>query len=74
MTGHERNVAIGVGISAALNIILNVLLIPKWSVAGAAVATACSMITWNILLATWVYKTIGIHSTALGGFVPWRKG
>lgn len=74
MTGHERNVAIGVGISAALNIILNALLIPAWSIAGAAIATASSMITWNILLATWVYKTIGIHSTALGEFVPWRKG
>lgn len=73
MTGHERNVAIGVGISAALNIILNVLLIPKWGAAGAATATASSMITWNILLATWVYKTIGIHSTVLGEYVPWRK-
>jgi O-antigen/teichoic acid export membrane protein len=73
MTGHERNVATGVGISAALNIILNVLLIPRWGVTGAATATASSMITWNILLAVWVYRTIGIHSTALGGFVLWRK-
>lgn len=73
MTGHERNVAIGVGISAALNVILNAFLIPRWSIAGAAIATASSMITWNILLAIWVYRTIGIHSTALGEFVPWRK-
>lgn len=73
MTGHERNAAIGVGISAALNIILNVLLIPKWSIEGAAIATASSMITWNILLAIWVYKKISIHSTVLGEYVPWRK-
>lgn len=73
MTGHEKSVAIGVGISAALNVILNALLIPKWGVAGAAIATASSMITWNILLGIWVYKTLGIHSTVLGEFVPWRK-
>ncbi|BBO19071.1 conserved hypothetical protein [Candidatus Brocadia pituitae] len=74
MTGHERNVAIGVGISAALNVLLNALLIPQWSIAGAAIATASSMITWNILLAVWVYRTIGIHSTALGAFHLRRKG
>lgn len=74
MTGHERNVAIGVGISAALNVILNALLIPQWSIVGAAIATASSMITWNILLAIWVYRTIGIHSTALGAFNLRRKG
>ncbi|OGL47192.1 MAG: hypothetical protein A2W05_04495 [Candidatus Schekmanbacteria bacterium RBG_16_38_10] len=73
MTGHERKAAIGVGISAALNIILNALLIPKWSIEGASIATAISMITWNILLAIWVYKKIAIHSTVLGAFVPWGK-
>lgn len=74
MTGHERNVAIGVGISAALNLILNALLIPQWSIAGAAIATAVSMVTWNVLLAILVYRTIGIHSTALGTFHLRRKG
>ncbi|MDQ1274267.1 MAG: hypothetical protein QG591_2897 [Planctomycetota bacterium] len=66
MTRHERNAAIGMGISAVLNIILNAMLIPKWSMTGAATATASSMIIWNILLAVLVYKAIGIHSTALG--------
>ncbi len=73
MTGHEKSAAIGVGISAALNVILNALFIPKWGDAGAAIATASSMVTWNILLAIWVYKKLGIHSTVLGEFVPWRK-
>lgn len=74
MTGHERNAALGVGISAVLNIILNALLIPEWSIEGAAIATAISMVTWNILLAIWVYKKISIHSSVLGKYVPWRKG
>lgn len=66
MTGHEDEVAKGMGISAALNVGLNVLLIPHWGLAGAAAATATSTIVWNVLLAIWVYKKLGIHATALG--------
>lgn len=66
MTGHERSAAIGTGISAVLNVILNALLIPAWGIAGASIATASSMIVSNILLAIWVYRTTSIHSTALG--------
>jgi O-antigen/teichoic acid export membrane protein len=66
MTGHERDVAISVGISALLNIIMNAFLIPKWGIEGAAIATTTSMVVWNILLAILVYKRLGIHSTALG--------
>jgi O-antigen/teichoic acid export membrane protein len=66
MTGHERKAAIGIGISAVLNILLNALLIPRWGIKGAATATASSMIIWKVLLAIWVYKKLGIHSTALG--------
>jgi O-antigen/teichoic acid export membrane protein len=66
MTGHERDAARGVGISALSNVLLNIILIPHWGVEGAAAATASSTILWNILLAKWVYKRLGIHSTALG--------
>lgn len=66
MTGHEHDAAMGIGISAVLNVILNALLIPRWGIEGAAVATASSMILWNLLLSIWVYKRLGIHSTALG--------
>jgi len=66
MTGHERDAARGIGISAMLNVVLNALLIPTWGIEGAALATASSMILWNILLAIWVYNRLGIHSTALG--------
>jgi len=66
MTGHERDAAVGLGISAVLNIILNALLIPRWGLEGAAVATASSMIAWNLLLAVLVYIRLRIHSTILG--------
>jgi O-antigen/teichoic acid export membrane protein len=66
MTGHERHAAIGLGISALLNVVLNALLIPPWGLVGAATAKTSSMVLWNVLLAIWVYKRIGIHSTVLG--------
>jgi len=66
MTGHERDTASSVGIGAAVNVTLNVLLIPVWGIEGAAMATAISVVTWNILQAVWVYRRLGIDSTAAG--------
>ncbi len=66
MTGHQKQAAIGVAVSAVLNIALNVVLIPLWGIEGAAVATGVSMITWNALYVVWVYKKLGYHTTALG--------
>ncbi len=71
MTGHERDTARGVGIAALANIILNAALIPLWNINGAAAASAISLAIWNILLAWWVYKRIGICSIAFGS--PRRK-
>jgi len=71
MTGHEQDTAKGIGISAGLNIILNMALIPIWGIEGAAAATAISTVAWHILLAVWVYRRIGIHSTALGKIGNW---
>ncbi len=66
MTGHERDTATGVGIAAAINVTLNALLIPVWGIEGAAIATAISVATWNVLLAVWVYRRLGIYTTAAG--------
>lgn len=66
MTGHERDTVIGIGIGTAVNGVLNVLLIPLWGIEGAAVAVATSLITWNLVLAGFVRRRLGISSTALG--------
>ncbi len=66
MTGYEREAVIGFGISAILNVVLNAILIPLWAMEGAAVATASSMVVWNIILAWFVWKRLRIHTTALG--------
>lgn len=66
MTGHERDAATGVGISVISNLILNVVLIPKWGAQGAATATVCSLTISNIIWTIFVYKRLGISATAIG--------
>ncbi|MGB3633069.1 MAG: polysaccharide biosynthesis C-terminal domain-containing protein, partial [Rubrobacteraceae bacterium] len=68
MTNHERDVVLGLAIGALTNIILCFALIPGWGAEGAAIATAVSTGLWNILLAVFVYRRLGIHATALGSF------
>ncbi len=41
--------AILMGISALLNIILDMLLVPKWGNIGAALATSFSFLVWNVI-------------------------
>ncbi|MDN5851202.1 MAG: polysaccharide biosynthesis C-terminal domain-containing protein [Nitrococcus sp.] len=61
MTGNERHVARGVGGAAALNVILNLLLIPPFGINGAAVATAGSFILMQILLRRHTQLSLGIE-------------
>jgi O-antigen/teichoic acid export membrane protein len=62
MTGHEKDTAMTVGVSAALNIGLNLALIPQWGPVGAAAATACSVAFWNVGLAVSAYRRFGFVS------------
>ncbi|SFR14189.1 flippase [Desulfoscipio geothermicus] len=60
MTGYEklmRNNIIG---SAILNIILNTLLVPKYGITGAAIATAVSLAIMNLVSAGLVYWKLSI--------------
>jgi O-antigen/teichoic acid export membrane protein len=66
MTGHQRDTAKVVALSALVNVALNALFIPLWGIEGAALASALSMIMWNILLAVLAHRRLGLHATALG--------
>ncbi len=66
MTGHERDSAAATGTGALLNVVLNLALIPIWGLEGAAIATAASLIIWNLLFVILVYRRLGIHASALG--------
>lgn len=65
MTGYEREAAIGVGVSAVLNIVLNAVLIPPYGIAGAAAATGTSLVVWNAVFAIVAYRRVGLNPTAL---------
>jgi len=64
MTGHERDTARGMAIAAAVNVVLNLVLVPVWGIVGAATATATSMALWNVLLWWRVRRRLGINSLA----------
>lgn len=64
MTGHETDSAKILAFIVLLNIALNYLLIPVFGIEGAGVATAVTTAAWNICLVWYVWKKIGINSTA----------
>jgi O-antigen/teichoic acid export membrane protein len=66
MTGHEKRVAATVGAAAACNVMLNLLLIPRFGTDGAAAATAISLALWNASMLYWVIKHLRINPTIFG--------
>ena len=66
MTGHEKIAAYTLAGAAVINILLNAVFIPKWGMNGAALASAASLIMWNIVLMFFVKRNLNIDSTALG--------
>lgn len=62
MTGHVRDAAIGMTLGAVVNVILNALLIPRWEIEGAAVATGISLVVWSIFLSGRVKTKTGLAS------------
>lgn len=65
MTGHERDTAKGMMLAASSNIVLNMALIPKFGIEGAATATALTLAVWNVVLYRQVKVRIGIDSSAI---------
>lgn len=66
MTGHERLAAQGMSAGAAANVLLNLALIPLWGTTGAAIATALSLILWNVVQGVHVRRRLGLRPSVLG--------
>ncbi|VEP16059.1 Membrane protein involved in the export of O-antigen and teichoic acid [Hyella patelloides LEGE 07179] len=66
MTGHERYTLISRCGSTLLNVVLNALLIPRWGLSGAAIATVGSTVLLNVENTIVVRKKLGIHCTVFG--------
>lgn len=65
MTGHERDSAFGASVAAVLNVALNLALIPRYGMEGAAVATIATYITWQLILCRRAYRRLGMVTTAV---------
>ena len=65
MTGHQNQAGAIVTVSAAVNIILNALLIPLMGLVGAAISTAFTMALWNIIMLIYVHRRLGINPTII---------
>lgn len=63
MTGAERQTARAVWWTTALNVLLNLALIPAFGAVGAATATAISLVVCNMLFAYLVATRLGINAT-----------
>ena len=59
MSGGQNAAAVSIGISAMLNVTLNFLLIPPYSISGAAIATAISLIACEVGYAVGVRRRLG---------------
>ncbi|MEM8914864.1 MAG: flippase [Pseudomonadota bacterium] len=66
MTGYSHQASIGMAVGGVINVILNALLIPIYGIEGAAIATCCSTIIWNVVCLYFIAKLLKINPTAVG--------
>ncbi|QVL51533.1 MAG: flippase [Thiocapsa sp.] len=66
MTGHERDTLRGVAIAAVTDLVLGLVLIPPFGLVGAALATATTLVIWNLLLRQAVWRRLRIETMAFG--------
>jgi O-antigen/teichoic acid export membrane protein len=59
--GYTKLIMIDNIIVAVINVVLNLILIPKYSYIGAAIATAISYTTLNLLYSTQLYRRTGLY-------------
>jgi len=65
MSGNEYYVSHVMVFAIILNTVLNLLLIPRIGMEGAAIATCITMISWNCLLLVRSYKKLGINPSVI---------
>ncbi|ERS03608.1 hypothetical protein Q674_08390 [Acinetobacter sp. COS3] len=63
MSNNERFVIKGMILSALSNAILNLCLIPRLGVDGAAISASMSIVVWNLYLWAAIKRQIGVDST-----------
>jgi O-antigen/teichoic acid export membrane protein len=67
VTGNERPAAVVVGCAACLNVVLSLVLIPRYGMVGAAIASGASLVAMKAALVWVLYAKVGILS------LPFRR-
>ena len=67
LTGRERYALLIFVGALAISLILNFLLIPRFGIEGAAGASTTALALWNLFMAVYVRRVIGIDATAIAG-------
>lgn len=62
MSGNQLFFTKLVSVTTVANIVLNFLMIPRYGMEGAAIATLISTVTWNLVGVIFIYKRYGIQS------------
>ena len=63
MSGHQRIVAVTFAIVGLINVILNGLLIPRYGIEGAAVASSISLVAAKLFLSAYIRSKVGLRVT-----------
>lgn len=66
VTGHHKYFMVIAFVGAMINIVLNIFFIPAYGIFGAAVASATSMASWNIIASIFIRKKFGFFV----GYIP----
>jgi len=66
MTGHQKLASNGLWVGAGINVILNAIMVPAWGATGAAIATAISIVVWNLMLIYYVKRELNVDPTVYG--------
>jgi O-antigen/teichoic acid export membrane protein len=69
MTGNQNIYAKILFFGALLNVLLNLILIPRYGINGAATASMCSLIVWNLSMVLVVKKKFGFYTF----YIPFVK-
>jgi O-antigen/teichoic acid export membrane protein len=68
MTGEHRRATVVSALAACSNVVLNAVLIPRFGILGAAIATTVTLSAWNCTLYVMVIRIHGINPGILFGF------
>ncbi len=67
MTGHQKFSILSLAAGTILNLALSMLLVPAYGLIGTAIATASSLVAWNLIMYFFVRTKLKIHTTAFAG-------